>query len=167
MCGSELDTIWDEREREKCPRCGWLYYPQLKLSAAGMIVKNDSLLLVRRAFEPWKNCWYLPAGYVEVDENPHEATRREVLEETGLIVQVSRLLGGYFFNDDPRGNGFLLIYECHIRSGELILTPETNEAGFFSREQLPHPLAGAGHQSAILDWKSGIIQLQGATIDEP
>lgn len=132
-----------------------------------MIVKNDNLLLVRRVFEPWKDNWYLPAGYVEVDENPCEAARREVFEETGLVVKVGRLLGGYYFDDDPRGNGFLLIYECRIRSGNLILTPETNEAGFFSREQLPRPLAGAGHKQAILDWKSGLLQIAGATIDEP
>lgn len=167
MCGTELQTIWNERERESCPRCGWHYYPQLKLSAAGMIVKNDNLLLVRRVFEPWKDNWYLPAGYVEVDENPREAARREVFEETGLVVKVGRLLGGYYFDDDPRGNGFLLIYECRMRSGNLILTPETNEAGYFSREQLPRPLAGAGHKQAILDWKSGLLQIAGATIDEP
>ncbi|HWQ05394.1 MAG TPA: NUDIX hydrolase [Longilinea sp.] len=166
MCGSALETIWNERERETCPHCGWAYYPQLKLSAAGMIVKNDNLLLVRRVFEPWKDCWYLPAGYVEIDEDPRVAARREVLEETGLIVHAGQLLGGYYFDDDPRGNGFLLIYECRVWSGELILTPETNEAGFFSREQLPQPLAGAGHERAILDWRSGKLQIQGATIDE-
>jgi ADP-ribose pyrophosphatase YjhB (NUDIX family) len=166
-CGAELQNTWDERDREKCPHCGWIYYPQQKLSAAGLVLKNDRLLLVRRAFEPWKNCWYLPAGYVEVDEDPSDAARREVLEETGLNVRVGRLLDGYFFDDDPRGNGFLLVYECHVWDGELILTPETNEAGFFTREHIPQPLAGAGHERAILDWQSGRLQVLGATIDEP
>lgn len=162
-----MQPFWDEREREVCPRCGWVYYPQQKLSAAGLVVKNDRLLLVRRASDPWKGCWYLPAGYVEVDEDPAEAARREVLEETGLHVRVSRLLDGYYFDDDPRGNGFLLVYACHIREGELILTPETNEAGYFSREQIPQPLAGAAHARAILDWQMGRLTLAGETIDEP
>lgn len=167
QCGAELRNTWNEREREACPECGWVYYPQLKLSAAGLILKNDRLLLVRRAFDPWKDCWYLPAGYVEVDEDPVKAAQREVLEETGLVVQAGRLLGGYYFDDDPRGNGFLLVYECRVRDGELRLTPETREAGYFSREQLPTLLAGAGHASAVQDWQSGRLEISGATIDEP
>ncbi len=167
QCGAELKIVWNERERETCPRCGWVYYPQQKVSAAGLIVKNDRILLVRRAFEPWKDCWYLPAGYVEVDEDPADAAGREVLEETGLIVRVRRLMSGYFFDDDPRGNGFLLVYECGVRDGELSLTPETREAGYFSRDQLPQPLAGAGHAKAILDWQAGRLLIPGATIDEP
>lgn len=162
-----MRLVWNERERETCPHCDWIYYPQQKLSAAGLVLKNDRLLLVRRAFDPWKDCWYLPAGFVEVDEEPSEAARREVLEETGLHVRVSRLLNGYFFDDDPRGNGFLLVYACHIREGELILTPETNEAGFFSRETLPRPLAGAGHERAIQDWQAGRLSLAGLISDEP
>ncbi len=150
-------TVWDERARETCPRCGWVFYPHQKLSAAGLIEQNNSLLLVRRAFEPWKDCWYLPAGYVEVDEDPVDAAEREVLEETGLQVSVGRLLQGYFFNDDPRGNGYLLVFACHVQGGSLGIKPETNQAGFFLRNQLPQPLAGAGHDRAVFDWQAGLF----------
>ena len=155
QCGAELKVIWDERAREACPRCGWIFYPQQKLSAAGLIEQNGSLLLVRRAIAPWKDCWYLPAGYVEVDEDPMDAARREVLEETGLRVRVGRLLQGYFIDDDPRGNGFLLVYACRIEDGSLEIKPETNQAGFFPPGGLPRPLAGAGHDRAIQAWQAG------------
>lgn len=163
QCGMKMQTIWDERARESCPRCGWIYYPQQKLSAAGLIVQSDRLLLVRRAFAPWKDCWYLPAGYVEVDEDPMDAARREVYEETGLMVSVGRLLEGYYFDDDPRGNGFLLVYACQLNGGQLAVTAETCQAEYFSSTALPQPLAGAGHDRAILAWQAG----QFSTVLEP
>lgn len=155
QCGTEMRTIWDERARETCPRCGWIFYPHQKLSAAGLIVQANRLLLARRTFEPWKDCWYLPAGYVEVDEDPVDAARREVFEETGLVVSVGRLLEGLFFDDDPRGNGFLLVYACQVMDGKLGISSETNQTGYFPRTALPQPLAGAGHDRAILAWQAG------------
>ena len=71
-CGSELREVFvDHRQRKQCKICSWIYYPQLKVGTAGIIMKNGKLLLLLRSQEPWKNFWYLPAGYVEDDENPH------------------------------------------------------------------------------------------------
>ncbi len=155
-CGNQLvQKQLENRFRWVCPHCGWVYYPQLKVSAAGLIEFDHKILLVRRNTDPWRNCWYLPAGYVDADENPVQAAEREVFEETGLQVQAGAVFGTYYFDDDPRGNGFLVVYRCAVLAGVLKNTNETNGHGYFSITQMPEPVTGAGHDRAIQDWLIG------------
>lgn len=66
---------------------------------------------------------------------------------------IDRLLNSYYFADDPRGKGIVLVYSAHILSGSLVPDPdEVSEAGWFSINDLPIPLCGAGHDRAIDDW---------------
>lgn len=153
QCGTELNRkSFEKYSRLTCLKCGWVYYPQLKVSAAGLIDLDGSLLLVRRNTEPWLGSWYLPAGYVEADEDPAQAAVREVMEETGLIVQTDALFGSYYFDDDPRGNGLLLVFNCRIVDGNITINEEISAAGFFQPARLPELLAGAGHERAIKEW---------------
>lgn len=156
MCGAPMEVQRLEgREREQCPACGWVYYLHLKLGAGVLVVHEGRLLLLKRAHHPWKGAWNLPAGYVEVDESPEQAAMREVREETGLEVALDRLLGNYFFDDDPRGNGLLAVFLGRPVSGELTVTDETAEYGYFSPDELPDPLCGAAHDQLILSWADG------------
>lgn len=107
------------RAREICPACGWIHYEQLKVGAGVVIEQTETLLLLQRSRQPWRGSWNLPAGYVEVDEDPAGAAERETFEETGLQVKTSELLGTYYFDDDPRGNGVLLLYACVVMEGDL------------------------------------------------
>ncbi|GIV63802.1 MAG: NUDIX hydrolase [Bellilinea sp.] len=153
QCGSELTRSWlENRQREVCLHCGWVHYPQLKVSAAALVVEEHRLLLVRRAISPWRGCWYLPAGYVEADEDPARAAERELFEETGLIGRAGALHGAYFFEDDPRGKGLLLVYHLHLTGGSLNLSNEADQADFFDVNRLPSPLTGAGHDRAVAEW---------------
>ncbi len=138
-----------------CLKCGWVFYPQRKVSAGCLLVKDDKLLLVKRATEPWLGSWYIPAGFVEVDETPRQAAEREVKEETGLDVSVTTLFGLYSFDDDPRGNGILILYWGEINGGRFVRNNEVSELGFFSAHTIPKPLTGAGHANAINDWITG------------
>ena len=77
------------------------------MQCAGAVVrdKEGRLLLVRRGHEPALGTWSLPGGRIEPGETPEQAAAREVLEETGLEVQVGDLLqtvdiwGGYRVHD--------------------------------------------------------------------
>jgi 8-oxo-dGTP diphosphatase len=155
MCGSQI--VWRElegRSREICPSCGWVFYQQLKVGAGVLIEQDGRLLLTRRSSEPFLNAWNLPAGYVESDESPVDAAQRETLEETGLFVRITRLVDVYFFDDDPRGDGILIVYEGMIEGGELQVSSESCQAGFFGYYDIPETLAGAGQDLAIRAWKS-------------
>ena len=153
QCGSELSVTWiEDRPRQVCPVCGWVYYPQLKVSAAGLVEKDGKILLVRRKQEPWAGYWYLPAGYVEADEDPARAAGRELFEETGVRADPDELFGLYYFDDDPRGNGLLIVYRCQYQDGEPSASTETEQGEFFAADALPAALAGAGQERALADW---------------
>ena len=66
-----------------------------RIPCVGAIVVDDGgrLLLVRRGQEPARGTWSVPGGRVEAGESDEEATVREVLEETGLVVVCGRLVG--------------------------------------------------------------------------
>jgi len=154
LCGEELQAIELEgRTRLACPRCEWIYYPQLKVSAGVLLEENEQLLLVQRAIEPWKGLWYLPAGYLEVDEDPIAGAQRETMEETGLQVAVTGLRSVCMYQDDPRGNGILILYNAVRISGQLSRSSESLDMGFFSKHEIKQlPLAGACHMQAIRQW---------------
>jgi len=65
----------------------------------------DSVLLVRRGNEPFKDEWALPGGFVDESERPEDAGRRELAEETGLSYEGPLRLVGVYGDPgrDPRG----------------------------------------------------------------
>lgn len=57
------------------------------VGVGAVVVRGDRVLIVRRAHEPRKGEWSLPGGLLELGESLGEAVRREVREETGLVVE--------------------------------------------------------------------------------
>ena len=95
------------RLRPRCPDCGHIVFLDPKLAAVVLVAIDGKLLLVRRANEPALGEWSFPSGYVDRGEAVEDAAAREVREETGLIVKVTRLLGVYSRARRPRGAGGL------------------------------------------------------------
>src|ERR1051325_5735237 len=87
--------------------------------------------------------WCLPSGGAEPGESVAEACEREVWEETGLRVRVKRLVGVYSHSDQltvyPDGNKFQIIalhFEVEVIDGELGLSNETTDFGYFTLEEI-------------------------------
>ncbi len=153
QCGASLEIrLRDNREREVCPACDWVYYAQLKVGAAVLIEQDGKLLLLQRNHEPWVGSWMVPAGYVEADEDPKDAAKREVLEETGLDVELGDLVKTYYFADDPRGNGVAFVYRATKVLGEIKINNEATSAGYFSPNEIPSYLTKGGHDKIIAEW---------------
>jgi ADP-ribose pyrophosphatase YjhB (NUDIX family) len=153
-CGVVMAThLVDGIERQVCPACGWIYYRQMKVSAGTVIEQDGQLLLVQRAQPPWKGDWYLPAGYLEYDEDPRRGAERETWEETGLVVQAEDVVDVMFGDHDPRGNVVTILYAARIVGGGLTTSSESAAVRWFMPEEIPQNLAGSGHDQAIRTWQ--------------
>ncbi len=69
-----------------------MYPAQPVVGVGAIILKNGSILLEKRRNEPGKGKWSIPGGVVELGENLIDAVKREVEEETGLTVEVLKLI---------------------------------------------------------------------------
>ncbi len=95
------------------------------------------MLLVKRANDPSRGSWELPAGFVEPDEAPAAAVAREVLEETGVVIDVHSLLD-ILHRPDPGGMADLVIvYKGLYVSGDVTAGDDADEAAWFKQDALP------------------------------
>ena len=83
----------DNRERAVCPACGHIQY-QNPLNVVGTLPVADDgrVLLCRRAIEPRRGLWTLPAGFMELGETVEEGALRETVEEAGAHVEMQGLM---------------------------------------------------------------------------
>ncbi len=125
-------------------------YKNPKLTVDGVILKDDSVVLVRRKNDPFKGSWALPGGFVEYGETVEDAVKREILEETGLAVKVVKLVGVYSDPErDPRGHTITVAFLCRETSGSLQGASDAVEAIYHPLRNLP-PLA-FDHKKIIKD----------------
>ena len=80
-----------------------------------LTVREEALkvVAVKRRAEPFKGCWALPGGFVEIDENLDQAAERELAEETGLpagLVHLEQLASYGDPGRDPRGRIITIAY---------------------------------------------------------
>jgi len=139
------------KERPFCPACEWVYFPDPKVSAAVIVLREERILLVKRAFNPQAGKWALPAGFIDSHENPEDAAARECLEETGLVVEIKSLLAVLSGREHPRGADMMIVYCAEVTGGELKAGDDAAEAAFFCLSTLP-PLAFKTTKKAVAFW---------------
>lgn len=99
-----------------------------KLMVDVVIPSEEGVVLVRRGSEPFEGQWALPGGFVKVGETVKEAAVREAAEETGLAVEVSRLVGVYSEPDrDPRGHNVSVAFLVRVLSGQMQAASDASE----------------------------------------
>lgn len=128
---------------------------RLGCSAAIFDQHREKLLLTRRADN---GQWCLPGGAIEAGESVSEACAREVWEETGLRVQVTRLTGVYsdphklvVYPDGHKAHIVALSFEAEIIGGTPGISNETTEWGYFNLEEMSTMEMLGGHLERIRD----------------
>jgi ADP-ribose pyrophosphatase YjhB (NUDIX family) len=148
-CGGELVMRdIDGRPRAVCTSCSAISYVNPIPASAVVVVEDGKILLVRRAIEPKKGLWSLPAGFIEIDETVRECAVREAKEETGLDVELDGIVDVVTVFDDPRYVCLLVVFAGHAVGGELAPGDDAAEAGTFGLDELP-PIAFKNHRRII------------------
>ena len=116
-------------------------YPQQALVGVGaLIVKNGRVVLIERGKAPLLGEWSIPGGLLELGETTRQGAEREAVEETGLVVRATELLG-VFDRIVPDGDRTLYHYVlidflCEVVSGELKASGDAADARWFTREEV-------------------------------
>jgi len=151
LCSAELrESTVGGRTRLRCERCAFVLYSNPASAAAG-VVFNDAgeVLLVRRAIEPFRGYWALPAGYQEIDEDPATTVAREVLEESGVEVVVDGLLDLLYVCNDPRKPANVAVFLCRAVGGALRPGEEETEVAWFALDDLPAQIGFDNYQRIL------------------
>jgi ADP-ribose pyrophosphatase YjhB (NUDIX family) len=117
-------------------------YPDRPIVGVGAVVVCDSrVLVVRRATEPLKGEWSVPGGMLELGEKLKDGIVREVLEETGVVVEPTEVLDVFdsiFADPDGRTryHYVLIDYLCRVVSGDAIAATDVSEVRWVSASEL-------------------------------
>lgn len=152
MCSAELTTRdMAGGERRACAECGYVHWRNPGVGAA-VLVRDGAgrVLLIRRAPGSTKpGLWAIPAGYVDYGEDVREAARREMQEETGLIVEVGEPVFVASNFHDPAKLTVGIWFAGTVTGGVLEAGDDADEVGYFALDDLP-PLA-FDTDTALLD----------------
>ena len=148
-CGGELVTRdIAGRPRAVCTSCSVISYVNPIPASAVVVVQHDTILLVKRAIEPKRGFWSLPAGFLEIDETVQECAVRETKEETGLDVALDGIVDAITVFDDPRYVCLLVVFAAHVVGGTIQPGDDAAEVGRFGVAELP-PIAFKSHVRVI------------------
>lgn len=125
----------DDHVRSVCDHCGFVAYENPKIVAGSVVREGDRILLCRRAIEPRKGYWTLPAGYLELNESPAEGAAREAFEEAQARLTIGPLLAVYSV---PRISQVQLIFRSSFAVPGFGAGPESLEVRLFAPDDIPY-----------------------------
>ena len=138
--------------------------PDAVHAGASAIVFNDrNEVLLQKSSTYGK--WAPPAGYIDPGEAAHTTAVRETQEETGMIVEIKRVVGVYSdpanfsIRRNPEGQliQFVsIVYEATVVAGKLRVSEESTDVGWFPVDDLPNDTASAARIRIEDALKSGV-----------
>ncbi|CAA9451127.1 MAG: ADP-ribose pyrophosphatase [uncultured Rubrobacteraceae bacterium] len=122
-----------------------------KLMVDVVIPSEEGIVLIRRGSDPFEGQWALPGGFVEVGETVESAAVREAAEETGLAVELARLVGVYSDPErDPRGHNVSVAFLARVVGGDLVAASDAAEVSVLDPQATE---LAFDHRSIIADAK--------------
>jgi len=151
LCATELTTNEiGGKDRLVCSACEFVHWDNPKPVTATVVPMENGLVLVKRKFPPFVDDWCLPGGFIEAMEDPEASAIREVEEETGLTVQIDRLLGA--FSPGKGINVIILFYLAKPAKGTLVAGDDASDVNCFAESDLPKNIAFELHRNMVRNW---------------
>lgn len=140
----------DGKDRMKCTKCRFVHWDNPRPVAITLIPTSDGgLVLIKRKVPPRVGMFALPGGFVEPKEMPDVAAKREAKEETGLDIEIDRLL---WMTMPPGVNEILFFYLAKPTSEKPVAGDDATEAIAFTRDAIPAEIAFQTHRAIIDEW---------------
>lgn len=136
---------------------------KIRLGCSAAIFNEEGKILLTRRQDNGQ--WCMPSGGMEPGESVEEAILRETLEETGLHVRVTRIVGVYsdpnqlvVYQDGNKVQIVALHFQAEIVGGTLGLSDETSEFGYFSLDEMKGMEMLGNHKRRIEDTVAGGVE---------
>lgn len=134
-CGnSVVFKLTEGRDRFVCEKCSIIHYTNPKIVAGALCVWENKVLLCRRAIEPRKGYWNLPAGYLEDFEKTEDGAIRETWEEAGAEIEIQQVHTVYNL---PQANQVYIHFLAKLKDGIIRNGEESIESALFTEEEIP------------------------------
>lgn len=124
----------DSRPRYVCGGCHTVHYQNPKVVCGCLPVWQDQVLLCRRAIEPRRGFWTLPAGFMENGETTPEAAARETREEAAAEVVIGE---PYALFNIRHINQVYVMFRAELKDGVFGVGEESLECRLFSEAEIP------------------------------
>ena len=113
----------------------------VKAGVAGVILRGNQIVMVRRKYGTYKGKWCIPCGNVEVGEDVRTAVRREIKEETGLDVEVSDVVDVHSTHHSPERSVVGVWFLVKEKGGNLVAGDDAAEVQLFPLDEPPTDMA--------------------------
>lgn len=124
----------DNMERRMCRNCDFIDYQNPRIVAGAVVrAKSTQILLCKRAIEPRKGYWTLPAGFMELGETVEQAAMREAKEEACATIEIGQLLAAYSV---PRIGQVQMMFTADLVS-DIAAGPESEAVNLFEWQDIP------------------------------
>lgn len=134
-----------------CPHCATFNARNVACLALAINQENQVLLILRK-YEPMKDYWAIPGGYLDWNETTEECAVRELNEETGLNGKITKLFNVYSQTDiDHDGRQNVAIFYLVSATGEIKPGDDAIEAKWFDIQKLPEKIA-FNHRDVINEY---------------
>jgi len=117
-----------------CERCGFVDYQNPKVVVGSIVLQGSKILMCRRAIDPRKGYWTLPAGYLELYETTEEGARREAQEEANAKIEIDRVLAIYSLAHISQ---IQVLFRARLIDPKVEPGPESEEVALFEWDDIP------------------------------
>lgn len=134
-CG--IPVVYEQTEgrvRCVCHACKIIHYTNPKLIVGALAFWENKVLLCRRAIEPRKGFWNIPAGFLEDDEKTEDGATREVWEEAGTNIEI---IQPYLIYNLPQANQVYIHFLAKLSDGIVRNGEESIESRLLLEEEIP------------------------------